>query len=1248
MAKKRKSTNKPECKPTAQNPIGTLDASSSSGEVGPASPAQDSEGSKGGGFPIVGIGASAGGLTAFEAFFSGLPADTDPGLAFVLVQHLAPDHKSILTDLVRRYTRLQVFEVQDGMVVRPNCAYIIPPGRDMACLGGTLSLLTPSAPRGQRLPVDFFFRSLAQDQGERAIGIVLSGTGSDGSLGVRAIKGEGGMVMAQSPDSTEYDGMPRSAITTGVVDYVLPPAEMAAQIIAYVSRAAGGTRRPDAAPRILPLKGENALKKIFILLRAQTGHDFSHYKPNTVNRRIERRMAVQQIETLDAYASFMQHTPTEVTALFRDLLIGVTSFFRDPEAFKAVEEQIIPKLFAGKSADSVIRVWSPGCATGEEAYSLAILLAEHQEALRRNFKVTIFATDIDEQAIATGRTGLYPASIASDISPERLKRFFTAEPDGATCRIHKSIRDMLVFSEQDVLRDPPFSRLDLISCRNLLIYMDVELQRKLIPLFHYALSPGGFLFLGTSETVSEYVDLFGVLDRKLKLYQRKEDSHGQQRAAVGRFLPPVSAADLLRERTGSRPAGRGKLPLRELTEQALLQQVAPAAALVSSNGDILYLHGRTGLYLEPAPGEAGVNNVLKMAREGLRRDLAAALHRASANHEIVRFHNLQVKTNGDVTATDLTVRPVTPSPSENAEAPLYLIVLDQAQPLEQAARQPGAVAPASETDSDARIASLQQELRAKEEYLQTTNEELETANEELKSSNEEMQSVNEELQSTNEELETSKEELQSVNEELATVNAELQTKVADLTRANNDMNNLLAGTGIATVFVDHSLHILRFTPAATRIINLIQSDIGRPVGHLVSNLVGYDSLSADTQAVLDSLVPKEMEVRTKGGVWYAMRILPYRTLDNVIEGAVITFVDINSLKQAHEALQQSKQKFTIIFEKAPFGAALAILPEGRIIDVNESFERLIGYTRQELIGKTSVELGINPDCELRARQVAELERRGSVVDAEMKLRTKSGEERTFMNAFGMIQIENRKHIFSYMQDITERKRVEDSLRESKRRLAREVDALASLHKLAMLSVNEADLTPILGEIVDVAMSVSGADFGNIQLLDPKSSDLQIRGQRGFPQWWLDFWERTSKGHGVCGTALERGERVIVEDVEQSPIFRGSRALEMQLKAGVRAVQSTPLISRSGRPLGVFSTHYKKPQRPDERALRLLDLLARQTADILERAQMTASLHESEDRWRALAESSGKRAGGADQVLNDVEVREGPNLKEEMP
>ena len=603
----------------------------------------------------------------------------------------------------------------------------------------------------------------------------------------------------------------------------------------------------------------------------------------------------------------------------------------------------------------MIRAWSPGCSTGEEAYSIAILLAERIEALKRSYMVQVFATDIDNQAIATARTGLYPASIAADITPERLARFFTAEPDGSAYRIHKGIRDMLVFSEQNVIKDPPFSKLDLISCRNLLIYLGGELQKKLIPLFHYALNPGGILFLGTSETVGDFGHLFAVLDRKLKLYRRKEDLHSAQRAALGQFLPSMTAIDVALPRAAKKTIGR--LPLRELTELALLQQIAPAGALVNGEGNILYLHGRTGLYLELAPGETGINNILKMAREGLRRELTIALHKAVATKELVRRPGLRVKTNGDFTPVNLTIRPMAANLTATTGEPLYLVVLEEAPPLDLASASPSAAVPAgAETsgpgtvEADARVVALQQELRSKEEYLQTANEELETSNEELKSSNEEMQSVNEELQSTNEELETSKEELQSVNEELATVNSELQTKVLDLSRANNDMNNLLAGTGIATIFVDHQLRILRFTPTATEIINLIQSDLGRPVGHIVSNLVGYDRLLADAQAVLDTLTSKEVDLQTRSDRWYKMRIRPYRTLDNVIEGAVITFVDITEMKQAQEALRQANDllRLAVIVHDAYDAITLQDL-HGRILAWNPGAVRMYGWSEAEAL-----------------------------------------------------------------------------------------------------------------------------------------------------------------------------------------------------------------------------------------------------------------------------------------------------------
>ena len=903
-------------------------------------------------FPIVGIGASAGGLAAFEAFFSGMPDHATPDMAFVLVQHLAPDHASILTALMQRFTRMNVYEVEDGMTVQINCAYIIPPNRDMAFLNGTLQLLEPSQPRGHRLPIDILFRSLAQDQHERAIGIVLSGTGSDGTLGVRAIKGEGGMVMAQIPDSCEFDGMPRSAIATGMVDFEMSPADMPTQLIAYVKHAFG--RPPHSATPSTQLN-DNALKKIFILLRAQTSHDFSQYKPSTICRRIERRMAVHQIDTTDAYVKYLQQTPVEVEALFRDLLIGVTNFFRDPEAFEALESLVIPKLFAGRPPGAVIRAWSTGCSTGEEAYSLAILLHEQSEKLKQSYKLQVFASDIDSRAIAVARAGVYPASIAANISPERLARFFTAEPDGSAYRIHKNIRDLLVFSEHDVIKDPPFSKLDLICCRNLLIYFDTDLQKKLITLFHYALQPRGMLFLGTSETLGELGHLFTVIDRKSKAYQRSEDFQGTRRAALGRFLPPL----MLKDADQPQPAGKmshpAKLSLRELTEQSLLQQLAPVAALVNGQGDILYLHGRAGMFLEPSPGDSGINNILKMAREGLRRDLMTSLHKVASSKERVQCLNLRVKTNGHYSLVNFSVCPVAAGSAGVLESPLFLVTLEVA-PAPHIQSGAAAALPVDipmdsrPGDVNAKIAELSEELQVKEEYLHAANEELETSNEELKSSNEEMQSVNEELQSTNEELETSKEEMQSINEELSTVNAELQAKVTDISRANNDMNNLLAGTGIGTIFVDFNLRILRFTPEAMRIINLILSDVGRPIAHIASNLKGYDHMVADVQEVLRTLIPKKIDVQTVDLKSFTMHILPYRTLDNVIEGAVITFVDISDMVRTREALHKANElmRLAVVVHDAHDAITVQDLA-GRIIAWNPGAVRMYGWTEAEAL-----------------------------------------------------------------------------------------------------------------------------------------------------------------------------------------------------------------------------------------------------------------------------------------------------------
>ncbi|MDY9925388.1 chemotaxis protein CheB [Methanosarcina sp.] len=938
MAKKEEATGKEEIQISEEEKLYSADETSVDDEQ--PVPDADSNESPKESFPVVGIGASAGGLAAFEAFFSAIPDNASLGMAFILVQHLDPNHKSILTDLIGRYTQMPVYEVKDGMVVQPDCIYVIPPNHDMVLEYGTLQLLKPAEPRGHRLPIDLFFRSLAQNKQEMAIGIVLSGTGSDGTLGVQAIKTEGGMVMAQTLESSEYDGMPQSAIATGLVDYILAPAEMPAQLIAYVNQAFG--KRPHVV-----VQAEDAMKKIFNLLRTRTGHDFSLYKQSTISRRIERRMAIQNIKSVDEYVHHLEQKPVEVEALFQDFLIGVTSFFRNPTAFDALQEKIIPNLFSGKHSDSTIRVWVPGCSTGEEAYSIGILLQEQMEMLKQIFKIQIFATDIDRRAIEKARSGVYPATISIDISPERLGRFFIRD-SGGNYRIQKNIRDMIVFSEQDIIKDPPFSKLDLLSCRNLLIYMDRDLQKKLVPLFNYALNPRGFLFLGPSETVGEFEGLFDTLDRKSKLYRKKGVSGGH--LPIGTFIPPGLGSRATKRLPGKTPV-ESKPQLRELTEQAMLQYYAPVSVLINRRGDILYLHGRTGMYLEPAPGEAGLS-ILKMAREGLRQELSTALHKAVTRKEPVFHSGLRVKTNGDFTTVNLAVRPMTAGSVAATEPNLFLITFEEPTEWEKGGigKTPSVDAGDSPTEVDVRILELTRELQIKEEHLKASNEELETSNEELKSSNEEMQSINEELQSTNEELETSKEELQSVNEELATVNTELEKKVADLSQAVGDMNNLMAGTGIGTIFVNHQLRILRFTPTVTQIINLIPTDVGRPVEHIVSNLSGYDHLVEDIKEVLDSLIPKDIEVQTKKGIWYLLRIRPYRTLENVIKGAVITFTDITEMKQAREILKESEamRRLAVVIRDANDAITLQDM-EGNILAWNSMAERMYGWSKAEAL-----------------------------------------------------------------------------------------------------------------------------------------------------------------------------------------------------------------------------------------------------------------------------------------------------------
>lgn len=942
-------------------------------------------------FPVIGIGASAGGLKAFEEFFSNIPKDKFTGMAFIIVQHLAPDHKSILNELIKRYTSMQVFEVTDGVLVKPDCIYIIKPNCDMAYMNGKLMLFDIDSPKGKRLSIDFFFRSLAQDLKQRAICIILSGTGSDGTIGAKSVKDEGGMVIAQKPDSAEYDGMPQSVIASGVVDYILKPDEMPLQLVTYV----GHSYVKTAAENIeSPNDHKDFLQKIFVLIRSKTGNDFSRYKPNTVIRRIERRMAVNQIETLEDYLRYLQTFPNEITMLFNDLLIGVTAFFRDKEAFKTLEDKIVPSIFEGKEEHSHIRVWIAGCSTGEEAYSIAVLLQEYKNKINKNFKIQVFATDIDSKAIQAARSGVFSENACIGIDPGRLSRFFTKDRSSNTYKIQKEIRDLIIFSVHNVIKDPPFSRLDFISCRNLLIYFGSELQKRILPIFHYALIPGGYLFLGSSETTGDFINLFTIVDTNSKIYSSKGDPEELKKKVISQYLPQIektSAETDVPPKTTI--TGKNKTSLRSVIENELLLQHTPASVIVNNKYDIQYLHGRTGLFLEPAPGDSEMN-ILKMSREGLKPALINLFHKAELNNEPVIAPNIKVRSNGSYSIINLTVKKLPIEDTGSTSEKLYLVTFELVDAVKLTKETDGSKPSGGKRgkkSTNNEIENLKNELEEKELYLQSTLTAMETSNEELKSINEELQSVNEEFQSTNEELETSREELQSVNEELATVNAELQQKVFDLSRSVDDMNNLLAGTDIGTIFLDSELLIQRFTPAVTNVINLIASDVGRPITHIVSNMVDYNTLVEDIQAVLNTLIPKEIEIQTQSGVWYITRIRPYRTTNNVIEGAVITFFDITEIKKARRAITESEIiRHLAVVAMDSSDAVIARDMDGKIITWNPAAERIYGWNEAEALTMNTRELIPEDKLEEESKVLKHLVNSDLIEPYRTQRNTKSG------------------------------------------------------------------------------------------------------------------------------------------------------------------------------------------------------------------------------------------------------------------
>ncbi len=879
---------------------------------------------------IVGIGASAGGLEAFEQFFR--HAQVNSGMAFVLVPHLDPSHASLLTEILQHTTTMQVVEALNQVTVEANHVYIIPPNRDMEIFHGKLQLSVPKAPRGQRMPIDAFLRSLADDQSENAVGIILSGTGTDGTLGLRAILGVGGITLVQDPTTAKYDGMPCSAIQAGYASHILPVETMLDTLLTSTRHFNIQTTTPISLPERRSSTGMGA---ILLQLRNITGHDFALYKKSTIGRRIERRMLQHSIDDTYVYARYLKEHPDEAHILFKELLINVTSFFRDTAVFEALEKQILPELFKKKIDGETFRIWIAGCSTGEEAYSIAILVRELMNKTRQEFKVQFYSTDLDDDAIGKARAGLYPLNIAQDVTPERLRHFFIKEENGY--RIKKDIREMVVFAVQNVIKDPPFTKLDFLSCRNLMIYLTPELQDRLITAFHYALKPDGVLLLSPSESIGKHTDLFSAINHKWKFY-RAIHSSISGRAMMTRPLtwaasknndsPQVEIHSITKETN-----------FAELTRRVLVQFFAPASVVTNLNGDILYVHGDTGKYLRPAPGHATLN-VIEMAREGLDLELRAGIYLAVLDGTPTINRELLVKTNGEFSTVSLSIR--TLPETNGSQKQLLISFQDITTPAIKPPRKRIAK-PAELT----RIEELERDLAYLKESYQFGLEEQQASNEELKSTNEEMQSTNEELQSTNEELETSKEELQSVNEEMITVNAELQSKIEQLADIQNDMKNLLDTINVGILFLDQNLLIRRFTREATLIYRLAASDVGRSLNDIKCMAEGEDLLIA-AQKVLDSLIPYEREMSIGNDAWILARIQPYRTLDNVIDGVVLTFTDITSrirVIATEEALILAEAIINTIRE--PF----VVLDENlNVIFASRTFYQIFKSTRESAVG----------------------------------------------------------------------------------------------------------------------------------------------------------------------------------------------------------------------------------------------------------------------------------------------------------
>lgn len=1196
-------------------------------------------------FPVVGIGASAGGIEALESFFRTVRPDS--GMAYITIQHLPPDRESMMAEILSKRTQMPVREVEDGLLVETNHVYVIRPGHTLTIKDGRLRLGERLASPGKNRPVDDFFRSLAEEQRQRAIGIIMSGMGSNGSAGAQAIKAVGGLCIAQDPESALYPSMPRHLIEAGYADYILRPEDIADVLLAYADHpyARGG---PEAEAAKLLAREQQHVREILAVLRTRTRQDFSGYKKPTVLRRIQRRMGLGRLTQVADYAKLLRQSPSEVQALADDLLIHVTGFFRDSEAWEALRECVIAPLIAARENESSIRCWVTACSSGEEAYSLAILLAEEAERSGKRLDIKVFATDMAERTLQNARNGVFPGGIETEMSPERLERFFQKED--AVYRVRPELREYVVFAPQNLLQDPPFSRLDIATCRNLLIYLEPVVQQRVLRLLHFGLREGGALFLGTSESATTPIDdMFEPLDKKARIFRRVGPTrHGAVEFPLPSAVGGARGARSLPE-SRSAPAARPSLP--QLITRALLEDHAPAAVAVDRDHRIVFYHGKTEAFLTAPRGEP-TRDLLVLARESVRGAIRTALHRAVSENAPVTVMDGWIETEPGMRARVA----VTASPLASRSTPDHFVV---------SFREYGEMrAESGEPSRDGTAQQAEEELRRTRDELQSTIEELQTSNEELKASHEEVTSTNEELQSTNEELETSREEMQSLNEELSTVNSQLHAKIDEHQAARNDLSSLLTSTDIAVLFLDTRFRIRRFTPPVKDLVELIAPDIGRPLSDFARKFSDPD-LVKDAQAAMERLITSEREIPAEGKRWYLRRITPYRTTDNRIDGVVVTFVDITRRKTSEESLLRMAEQdaFIVVLSDTlrPLNDPAEIKAEasrllgtrlhasrcafaevaagGALMVENESVREGVspgggyefnGYDASELeilrAGKTVVVYDVFANSALPEKQRAAFEALRIGAHASLPILDKNRlvavlcVSQTVQRAWTPAEVTMIEDVGNRVWDSIARVRAAAALRESESRLAAELTALARLHELTERLMASPNLSSALDEILNAALTLHATEMGTIQIFDPASNSLRLAAHRGFDQSILNDPSFAEIVMGALPAATVRtGQRVVVEDFETDRSYASSRSASASL--GYRSAQTTPLMTRRGELQGVLTTYAAEPYRPTGRILRVTDLYARLAGHLIERMRGELALVESEQRFRMAIESA---------------------------